>query len=249
MGANLKDTLSTICGIIGAVAVSVLGLQTSGIALPAWLTTACLIAAAVSGGVVAFLVGKNANGTAKSVAQVEKQVDPAKPEIKAAFPVTKAIALVLLLGCASMVQAQTFDNFWHPRPAAQTGMFARRAVAAPTSIWEFKPTLALVAASFRPVSGQPLQAGMLAGAGPALTFQNSTQDANGSNYANYSASFAFLMTGNSQSDPTFQPALALLIGGFNNIVSVGAEYDLVQRVNGASRFALLLNLGVNLTNN
>lgn len=170
--------------------------------------------------------------------------------VKALGPVAKAVVIILLLGVCSQAQAQGFDNFWHPRPAAAKAAFQPEFVAgAPASIWEFKPTLALVATSFRPVSGGPMQTGLLAGAGPALTFQNSTQDANGVNYANYSASLAFLMTGNTQTDPTFEPALALLVGTFNNLIAVGVEYDLVQRTSGVSRFALLLNLGINLTNN
>jgi hypothetical protein len=155
-----------------------------------------------------------------------------------------AVALLALI-CVG-AQAQTWSNFWQPRPPIVKSEAAVFGATSSATLWEFKPSLVFVATSFRPatVSGGSWETGILAGAGPALTLSNSTQDVNGVNTSLYSVSAAFLVTGDSKQDPTFQPAVALLVGVFNNIVSIGGSYDLAQRVSGVSRFALLINLGI-----
>lgn len=154
------------------------------------------------------------------------------------------LLIVALVGISS-AQDGPWSNFWHARPPVIKSDMASFGAAASVAQYQFKPSLIFVATSFRPsTSGGPWETGLLAGAGPALTYEYETQDVNGNNTSLYSASFAFLMTGDTKQDPGFQPALALLVGAWNNVISVGVSYDLVQRITGVSRFALLINLGL-----
>ena len=70
---NLKDTVTTICGLIGAICGAMLVAQEQGVILPTWANTVVIIAIAVSGAIALFLQGKNPNGTRKSDNQVESQ--------------------------------------------------------------------------------------------------------------------------------------------------------------------------------
>lgn len=70
MASNLKDTLSTIAGLVFAVASAILAATASGLVLPAWLTTACGVAVAISGALIGFLTGKAPSGKAKTEEQV-----------------------------------------------------------------------------------------------------------------------------------------------------------------------------------
>lgn len=70
---NLKDKVSTICGIIIALSGSVLTLEKAGIALPAAVTTGSAIAGAVALAILGYLTGKNPDGSAKSPEQVAQQ--------------------------------------------------------------------------------------------------------------------------------------------------------------------------------
>lgn len=153
--------------------------------------------------------------------------------------------MLLIVGLVGISNAQGWSNFWGPRPPIVKSDMAIFGATASVNVFEFKPSLIFVASSFRPsTTGGPWETGLLAGAGPALTYSYSTQDVNGVNSSLYSASFAFLMTGDTKQDPGFQPALALLVGAWNNVISVGVSYDLVQRITGVSRFAVLINLGL-----
>jgi hypothetical protein len=67
---NLKDTLSTICGIIFAICTALVTTGVSGVTLPTWLITASGILIAVSGAILGWLTGKNPNATAKTDTQV-----------------------------------------------------------------------------------------------------------------------------------------------------------------------------------
>ena len=155
------------------------------------------------------------------------------------------VVAFLLVALVEASDAQGWRNFFHPRPPIVKSDMAIFGATSSVNVFEFKPSLVFVASSFRPsTTGGPWETGLLAGAGPALTFSYSTQDVNGVNSSLYSASFAFLMTGDTKQDPGFQPALALLVGAWNNVISVGVSYDLVQRITGVSRFAVLLNLGL-----
>ena len=74
MATNLKDTLSTICGIIFAICTALVTLGVSGgVVLPTWVTTASGILIAVSGAILGWLTGKNPNATAKTARQVDNQ--------------------------------------------------------------------------------------------------------------------------------------------------------------------------------
>lgn len=157
-------------------------------------------------------------------------------------------ALVIVFG--SISPAQTWDNFFHPRPPIErTEMIALTQES--TFIWEFKPTFTVVATSFRSsmVEGKSFDVGLFSGAGPALTLQKSGQYADGTNYALYSFSAAFIMTGNTQADPNFQPAVVVQAGLLNNIINIGAGHDLVTRTDTKNGWFFVMSVGVNITNN
>lgn len=83
--SNIKDTVTTICGILFVIGGAIASVATAGIALPAWLVSGSIVVATVSASIVAFLTGKNPNGTTKSEAQVvtqnAQQVTLAKPVV------------------------------------------------------------------------------------------------------------------------------------------------------------------------
>ena len=62
---NLKDTVTTICGIIIAICGAILGLSVSGIALPTWVITVCTILSAIAAAINGVLIGRNPNGSVK----------------------------------------------------------------------------------------------------------------------------------------------------------------------------------------
>lgn len=70
---NLKDKVSNVCGFVFAIAGIILTLPTMGIVLPAVIITVATASVTVSGGVIAYLTGKQPNGTAKSSSAVEQQ--------------------------------------------------------------------------------------------------------------------------------------------------------------------------------
>jgi hypothetical protein len=61
---NLKDTLSTICGFIIAVAA---GVKLNGVVLPATIANILDGAAVLSIAIVGYLQGKNPNGSTKVI--------------------------------------------------------------------------------------------------------------------------------------------------------------------------------------
>ena len=67
--SNIKDKLTTIVGIVFAIAGSIAAAATQ-VSLPSWLTAAAGTALAISGGVMAFLTGKNPDGTTKTTDQI-----------------------------------------------------------------------------------------------------------------------------------------------------------------------------------
>lgn len=71
--SNIKDTISTIAGIIFALASGLLTAAASGVTLPVWLVTAAGIAVALSGALIGFLTGKAPAGTKKTEDQVAKE--------------------------------------------------------------------------------------------------------------------------------------------------------------------------------
>jgi len=162
------------------------------------------------------------------------------------------LCLLVFVGALAQSQEGPWSHFWHPRPPivkSETAMFG--ASAAPSAMWLFKPTFSLIAASFVPPSssGGTWTKGIFNGAGPALTYEYDTQQVDGTNYAEYSASLGFYLAGATNTDPNFQPAIALMGGALNNIINVGVGVHLSTPVTGASRFFLLASLGVNLFEN
>jgi len=159
-------------------------------------------------------------------------------------------ALVLLVLLASGAYAQGWSNFFHPRPPIVKSDIFGVTETASAAVWQFKPTLSLIAASFTPgVNGGPWVNGIFNGAGPALTYEYSTQDVNGVNYAEYSVSLGVYFAGATNTDPNFQPAVALMVGALNNIANVGVGAKISSPADGSSRFFLLASFNINLTEN
>lgn len=72
--SNIKDTITTILGIVFAISGSIVSASVSGgVLIPVWLMTIASISATISGTIIAILTGKNPNGTTKSEAQVVTQ--------------------------------------------------------------------------------------------------------------------------------------------------------------------------------
>lgn len=68
--SNLKDTLSTVCGILLAISG---GLLASGVVLPNWLKTVAGVTVVVSGAIIGYLTGKAPNATMKAPEVVADQ--------------------------------------------------------------------------------------------------------------------------------------------------------------------------------
>ena len=64
---NVKDTLSTVCAVLGTICGAVLVLPTQGVVIPAIITTIATILVVLSGAVIGILTGKNPNGTTKAI--------------------------------------------------------------------------------------------------------------------------------------------------------------------------------------
>ena len=77
LSSNIKDKLSTIFGILGAIAGGILTVGQNGIALPSWLTAVSSSTVALSIAVIGYLTGKTPAANAKTPDQV---VDQNKPE-------------------------------------------------------------------------------------------------------------------------------------------------------------------------
>jgi hypothetical protein len=98
---NIKDTLTTIAGIIGAIGAAIVAVS-SQITLPTWITSTGGISVAISVAVVGYLTGKNPNGTTKSDTQVTNQ----NAQSKSTSTVIPAILLLLGLFLAPNLFAQ-----------------------------------------------------------------------------------------------------------------------------------------------
>lgn len=65
---NLKDTATTIAGIMGAVAVGIGTMAaTPDLVLPTWIKTIGVICGALSPVILGYFSGKNADGTPKDL--------------------------------------------------------------------------------------------------------------------------------------------------------------------------------------
>lgn len=67
---NLKDIATTIAGVMGFIAVAIVGLIAKGVVLPAWITTVGIICGALSPIILGYFGGKNADGTTKTPEQL-----------------------------------------------------------------------------------------------------------------------------------------------------------------------------------
>jgi hypothetical protein len=71
--SNIKDWMTTLCGIIIAVCAGGTGfLYTIGITFPAWVYSIAVVLSALAVYVKANLVGKNPDGTTKTPTQVSQ---------------------------------------------------------------------------------------------------------------------------------------------------------------------------------
>jgi hypothetical protein len=67
---NIKSTLTTIAGIMGAISVAIIGIASQGVVLPGWLNTTAVVLGGLSVAIIGFLTGKLPNGTAKTPEQI-----------------------------------------------------------------------------------------------------------------------------------------------------------------------------------
>ena len=70
--SNIKDTLTTIAGILGVIAATIVGVQSQGIAVPPIILAIGGVCGALSLGILGYFNGKNPNGTVKSQAQISE---------------------------------------------------------------------------------------------------------------------------------------------------------------------------------
>jgi len=76
--SNIKDTLTSIAGACLLLSGAVLGASQYGIVLPSVVLGIAGSVATISGGVIAYLTGKNPDGSTKSPDQVANQNTQAK---------------------------------------------------------------------------------------------------------------------------------------------------------------------------
>lgn len=79
MNSNLKDKISTICGIILAICTALLTTNISGVTLPTWLSATAGILIAISGGLIGYFTGKTPSGITKTPNQVAAGNEPDPP--------------------------------------------------------------------------------------------------------------------------------------------------------------------------
>jgi hypothetical protein len=71
--SNIKDTLTTVCGVIFFVCTSIVTMNVSGVILPTWLTSTCGVLIGISGAIIGWLTGKTPAGVTKTDTQVAQQ--------------------------------------------------------------------------------------------------------------------------------------------------------------------------------
>ncbi len=207
--------------------------------------------------VISFIVGTFSIVVEQILSQQRKRAaDKATPEPTglAKFVGPPAVILALLLMSAG-AQAQTWQNFWQPAPLKdmQRGiliMSEGSTNATGISVLEFKPIAELSAMQIRPGnnSGVAPETDFFTAAGVGLAMQNTVLGTDGKNYAQWSITAAILMSGSTQKAPTFEPMAAILFGVWNNLFQIGPGYDF-RKVEGRSQWSIVMNVGVNLTNN
>ncbi len=73
IASNIKDKVSTICGVLAAIGGGILVVGQSGVVLPSWLTAAAGTTVAVCTAIIGYLTGKAPNATVKTTSQVVDQ--------------------------------------------------------------------------------------------------------------------------------------------------------------------------------
>lgn len=71
---NLKDTVTTICGILIALSGAVYAATQAGVILPPSIVQGAVLIGIVATSVLAYFTGKNPNGTKKSAEQITDQM-------------------------------------------------------------------------------------------------------------------------------------------------------------------------------
>lgn len=71
---NLKDTVTTICGIIIALSGGIYAADQAGIILPPKIVSFSVLAGIIATSVLAYFSGKNPNGSTKSPEQIADQM-------------------------------------------------------------------------------------------------------------------------------------------------------------------------------
>lgn len=73
---NLKDKITTICGILILVSGTIMTLNQAGIILPTWLSSIGITIGVIAGSVLAYFTGKNPDGSVKTEVQINAQQKP-----------------------------------------------------------------------------------------------------------------------------------------------------------------------------
>ena len=159
-------------------------------------------------------------------------------------------ALALLVSTGA--QAQTWDYFFHHRPAIERAVLGPdnvpRATLAPASpfIYAFVPSFHVIATAVR-FSNDPsksLVTSVLNGVGPGLTLAHMGQNADGSNYADWTATLSVIPSMDPQYDPNFQPMIALEAGVLNSLLNIGVGLDINKRIDTKSQVCIFFSLAV-----
>ena len=163
----------------------------------------------------------------------------------------KLLFVLSLVLCFTTAQAEgPWDYFFKPRPPLNLNRPQLFTLTGSQSVWMFKPSVAVSLTEIRAgANGGATQTNFLNAVGMMLTFQKTTYDEAGLNYADYSLNAGLLASGTTNDAPVFTPRAAILFGALNNLVMFGPSYDLMGHSDKSSRWALLISLGINLTNN
>jgi VIT1/CCC1 family predicted Fe2+/Mn2+ transporter len=68
---DIKNVVTTICGLIIAICGALLGVATQ-VTLPSWLITTCIISMAVATAILGFFSGRNPDGSSKTPTQLSR---------------------------------------------------------------------------------------------------------------------------------------------------------------------------------
>ena len=71
--SNIKDTISTICGILIILGGALATINAAALHLPVWVTALGGAMATIGTAVIGILTGKNPDGTTKTTDQVVQQ--------------------------------------------------------------------------------------------------------------------------------------------------------------------------------